>query len=64
MAEPRLSPTLWRWLRRVGYALAVVWIVGSATVYFVRISFAVYETHGETVDRALAPLYPEADGPG
>lgn len=59
MPEAAHSPTLRRWLRRVGYTLAAVWIVGTALFYYVRITFAVYETHGEVVNQILAPLYPQ-----
>ena len=59
MPDATPSPPFRRWLRRAGYTLAAVWIVVSALVYYVRITFAVYETHGETVDQVLAPLYPE-----
>ena len=59
MLEGGPSPKLRRWLWRAGYTLTAVWIVASALVYYVHITFAVYETHGETVDVILAPLYPE-----
>lgn len=53
------APPPRRWLRRAGYTLAALWIVATALIYYVRITFAVYETHGDTVNEILAPLYPD-----
>ena len=59
MTDTAPSPASRRWLRRAGYTLVALWILAGALIYYVRITFAVYETHGETVDQILAPLYPE-----